>query len=212
MRAPPFPPHEPVCWLRTSHPYGEKMRGIRFDDIDGLREMISEDFGEFGPPIEVTQEMIDRFADLTDDPQWIHVDVERAARESPFGTTIAHGFFVLSLLPALTDGSDFEIGGTGMMINYGADYLRFVSPVPEGSKIHLRRHLVDVAKRAMGTLLTHESEIHVVGADKPAIVYRHLTLLVPSSGENAASANDRPMPHGSTPPMDEQRKRNETTR
>ena len=147
--------------------------------IDSLKELISEDFGEFGPPMDVTQEMIDRFADLTDDPQWIHVDVERAARESPFGTTIAHGFLVLSLLPALKPGADVEISGMGMTINYGANRLRFIDPVPVGSRVRLRQRLTDVVAKPKGTVLTHEVEIRVEGADRPAMLYEQLTMYAP---------------------------------
>ena len=157
------------------------MAEVRFDDFPRLKGLISAEFGEFGPPVEVTQEMIDRFADLTNDPQWIHVDVERAKRESPFQTTIAHGFLVLSLLPGMRDGSDLKFTGMGMVINYGADKLRFISPVPAGSKIHVRRRIVDVSEKLKGTLLTQESEIRVVGADQPALAYRHLVLLLAPS-------------------------------
>ena len=77
------------------------MEDIRFDDIAALKSKISDTFGDWSDPIEVTQDMINRFAELTGDHQWIHVDVERAKRESPFGGTIAHGFLTLSLLPAM---------------------------------------------------------------------------------------------------------------
>ena len=85
------------------------MQDIRFDDIEGLRAKVSEEFGPWGPPVEVTQAMIDKFAELTGDQQWIHVDVERAKRESPFKGTIAHGFLTLSLLPVLRSGSDYKV-------------------------------------------------------------------------------------------------------
>ena len=77
------------------------MEEIRFDDVERLRGKISDDFGPWGSEVLISQEMIDRFADLTGDHQWIHVDVERCKRESPFRGTIAHGFLVLSLLPGL---------------------------------------------------------------------------------------------------------------
>ena len=114
------------------------MQDIRFDDIEGLRAKVSEEFGPWGPPVEVTQAMIDKFAELTGDHQWIHVDVERAKRESPFKGTIAHGFLTLSLLPVLRSGSDYKVIGYGNATNYGSDKLRFVSPVPAGSKVHAR--------------------------------------------------------------------------
>ena len=158
---------------------GTRPRQIRFDDINGLRALVSDEYGPFGPALEVTQEMIDRFAELTCDPQWIHVDVERAQRESPFGTTIAHGFFVLSLMAGMTDGSNVEITGAGLIINYGADKLRFVTPVPSGSHIHMHSRIADVRQRGGGSLVKAEYEIWVVGADRPALFYRPLSLFLP---------------------------------
>ena len=93
------------------------MESIRFDDIDKLRSKISDNFGGWGPEVEVTQDMIDKFAALTGDHQWIHVDVERAKRESPFGQTIAHGFLTLSLIPVLRPRSEFQIVGFGNATN-----------------------------------------------------------------------------------------------
>ena len=87
------------------------METIRFDDIDALNALASEEFGEFGDAVEVTQEMINGFADLTGDHQWIHVDVERCKRESPFGGPIAHGFLTLSLVPRLGGGKGVRITG-----------------------------------------------------------------------------------------------------
>src|SRR5690606_13652301 len=127
------------------------MQEIRFDDIDALRAKVSDTFGQWGPELEVTQDMINRFADLTGDHQWIHVDVERAKRESPFKTTIAHGFLTLSLLPALRPAADYRIVGYGNATNYGSDKLRFVSPVPAGSKVHARSRLVAVEAKPKGT-------------------------------------------------------------
>jgi hypothetical protein len=155
------------------------MESIRFDDIDKLRTKISDAFGGFGPEIHVTQEMINKFADLTGDHQWIHVDVERAQRESPFRQTIAHGFLTLSLLPALRASADFQLVGYGNVTNYGADKLRFVSPVPAGARIHARSRLVAVEAKPKGTQLTQEVNVHVVGNDKPALIYVMLTLYHP---------------------------------
>lgn len=150
---------------------------VRFDDIEGLRGQISENFGPFGETRRITQEMVDTFATLTGDHQWIHVDVERARRESPFGGPIVHGFLVLSMIAGLAPGNRVEVEGASMRVNYGADKLRFLKPVPCGADIHIRTRLADVQAKASGTLLTGESEIHVVGASSPSVVYRHLTLL-----------------------------------
>ena len=100
--------------------------GVRFDDIEGLRNQISDTFGPFGDKRRMSQDMVNRFADLTGDQQWIHVDVERAQAESPFGGPIVHGFFVLSMLAGLRPGSQVDVEGASMRINYGADKLRFL--------------------------------------------------------------------------------------
>ena len=156
------------------------MEEIRFDDIERMRSKVSEEFGPWGPEIEVTQEMINKFADLTGDHQWIHVDVERCKRESPFKGTIAHGFLTLSLLPTLRTGSDHKIVGYGNATNYGADKLRFVSPVPAGSKIRARSRLVAVDPKPKGTQITTEIAVHVAGSERPALLYTMLVLYHPA--------------------------------
>jgi acyl dehydratase len=152
---------------------------IRFDDIARLKSKISDSFGPWSDPIEVTQDMIDRFAELTGDHQWIHVDVERARRESPFGGTIAHGFLTLSLLPAMRSKPAWKIVGYGNATNYGANKLRFVSPVPAGAKIHARSRLVGVEAHPRGTQVTQEIQVHVVGSEKPALIYEMIVLYHP---------------------------------
>jgi acyl dehydratase len=155
------------------------MQEIRFDDIEGLRSKVTEEFGAWGPEVTVTQEMINKFAELTGDHQWIHVDVDRAKRESPFKTTIAHGFLTLSLLPVLRAGSDHKVVGYGNATNYGSDKLRFVSPVPAGSKVHARARMVAVEPKPKGTQVTQEIAVHVVGSDRPALTYTMLVLYHP---------------------------------
>jgi acyl dehydratase len=155
------------------------MESIRFDDIATLQSKISDSFGHWGPEVAVTQNMINQFADLTGDHQWIHVDVERAKRESPFRQTIAHGFLTLSLIPILRAGADYQIVGHGSATNYGADKLRFVSPVPAGTKVHARSRLVGVEAKPKGTQITQEINVHVVGNDKPALIYVMLVLYHP---------------------------------
>jgi acyl dehydratase len=151
---------------------------IRFDDVAALQKHISEEFGPFGGAFEVTQDLIDRFADVTGDRQWIHVDVERAKRESPFKTTIAHGFLTLSLLPMLNaqNRDAFAVVGHGNAVNYGSDKLRFLSPVPAGAKIHARSRLVSVEAGAKGTRVETEIAVHVVGNDRPALLYSMIIL------------------------------------
>jgi len=152
------------------------MDAIRFDDLDAINALASDDFGEFGDQVEVTQAMIQGFADLTGDQQWIHVDVARCEKESPFGGPIAHGFLTLSLLPSLVGGGPVRVTGQSAAVNYGAESLRFLSPVPSGSKVHARTRLVGAVAKSGGTLLTTEADVRVVDAEKPAILYRMQVL------------------------------------
>ena len=155
------------------------MENISFDDIDTLKAKISDTFGPFGPQVEITQDMINKFADLTGDHQWIHVDVERCKRESPFKQPIAHGFLTLSLIPKIRAVSDYQIVGFGNATNYGADKLRFTAPVPAGSKVHARARLLATEKKAAGTQVTTEINVHVVGQERPALIYVMLVLYHP---------------------------------
>jgi len=155
------------------------MQEIRFDDVAALAALVTDEFGPWSPELEVSQEMIDRFAELTGDRQWIHVDVERARRESPFGGPVAHGFLTLSLLPSLRPGRSFAVVGHASVINYGSDGFRFLAPVPAGSRIHARSRLAAVEAKPKGTLVTTETAIHVVGGDKPSLLYKGLVLYGP---------------------------------
>ncbi len=157
------------------------MEKIPFDDVPALQRYVSEEFGEFGEPVEISQDMINRFADITGDHQWIHIDVERARKESPFKTTIAHGFLTLSLLPLLNAKSSapYQVVGFGNAVNYGSDKLRFLSPVPSGSKVHARSRLVSAEAGKKGTRVEQEIAIHVVGQDRPAILYSMIVLFQP---------------------------------
>jgi len=150
---------------------------IRFDDVDTLNAAASEQFGPWGEAVDVTQEMVDAFADLTGDHQWIHSDVERA-RAGPFGGTIAHGFLTLSLLPAL-GAQTVRITGQSSAVNYGAERLRFLAPVPIPSPVHARGRLVRAEARPKGTLITTEADVSVVGADKPSLLYKMQVLYLP---------------------------------
>ena len=162
------------------------MEQIKFDDVGALQAKVSEEFGPFGGELEVTQEMIDRFAELTGDRQWIHVDVERCRRESPFGGPIAHGFLTLSLLPLMAaktrDAGDYAIVGQGNVANYGSDKLRFLSPVPAGAKIDSRSRLAAVEAAPKGTRIVREIAVHVVGQEKPALLYAMILLYQPPRG------------------------------
>ena len=156
-------------------------RQIDVRDVEALRALMSERFGDWSEPLVITQDMVNRFAELTGDRQWIHVDVERARRESPFGAPIVHGFLLLSLMPSLRAPPSFELLNVGSAANYGSGGLRFLSPVPVGSSVHLRQRLKDVQAHRRGTLLTSEVAIHVVGQERPALLYDLQVLYVPVS-------------------------------
>ena len=125
----------------------------------------------------VTQRMIDQFADATDDHQFIHCDPERAARETPFGGTIAHGFLSLSLLSAMTFETIPPLEGGGMGINQGFENLKFVAPVKAGARIRTRFLLADVKVRPSGWIqVAHDVTIEIENSLKPALTARWLTM------------------------------------
>jgi acyl dehydratase len=124
----------------------------------------------------IDQSMIDRFADLTDDHQWIHVDREAAAR-GPFGSTIAHGFLVLSLMAKMTNDAGLELRGARMGMNYGFDRVRITSVVRAGDRIRGRIVLKDLAERQPGQwLMTLGVTVEIEGQSKPAVVADWLGL------------------------------------
>ena len=123
----------------------------------------------------IDQQRIDRFAEATGDHQWIHVDTERAARELPGGKTIAHGYLTLSLLTALT--ADFvEVPNLERAINFGANKVRFYTPVPVGARVRARATVLQARRRAGALLLTSEVRIEVEGERKPACVAETLAM------------------------------------
>ena len=118
--------------------------------------------------LEITQERIDAFADATDDHQWIHVDPEQA-RSGPFGTTIAHGYLTLSLAVRFT-AEIFQVEGRVMGVNYGSNRVRFISPVPVGSKLRAGGTLAAVEEVPGGYQATIDLTFEIEGAEKPACV------------------------------------------
>ncbi|GLS34032.1 MAG: MaoC family dehydratase [Mesorhizobium sp.] len=151
------------------------MKSIKLDE---LLTLAGKEVG-LSPWRVVTQTMIDQFAQATDDHQWIHVDPERAAREAPFGGTIAHGFLTLSLLSAMTYETLPTLEGTGMGINYGFDKLRFIAPVKTGARIRARFFLADVNARPSGWVqINYNLTIEIENSVKPAITARWLTIAV----------------------------------
>jgi acyl dehydratase len=127
----------------------------------------------------ITQEMINQFADATDDHQFIHVDPERAAKEAPFGGTIAHGFLTISLLSTLAYEALPMIEGATMGINYGFDKVRFMSPVVTGKRVRARFKLADADIRPSGRVLNnYEVTLEIENTLKPALVANWLTLAI----------------------------------
>ena len=118
----------------------------------------------------ISQERINQFAEVTGDLQWIHLDAERARRESPYGTTIAHGYLTLSLLPALSQ-SCISVHGTAMSVNYGLNRVRFMAPVRVNARI--RAHFTLQAFENLpggGAQVIWQAQVEVEGSDKPACV------------------------------------------
>jgi acyl dehydratase len=136
--------------------------------IRELESRVGEEIG-VSPWVEMPQERIDLFAKATEDFQWIHVDPERA-RQSPFGTTIAHGFLTLSMLPRLVE-STFEFSDRKMGVNYGLNKVRFTSPVPAGSRIRGRFTLARYERiEGNGVQTTWSVVMEREGGDKPVCV------------------------------------------
>jgi acyl dehydratase len=140
----------------------------QFESIAGLRGHVGQEVAT-SDWLAVSQERINQFAEATEDRQWIHVDPERAARESPFKETIAHGFLTLSLLSELGKRA-MSVGGVRMGINYGLNRVRFVSPVPAGSRIRARFMLALVDDVRGGVQATWNVTVEREGSEKPCCV------------------------------------------
>ena len=138
---------------------------IEIAGVDELRELIGQEIA-VSDWIEVSQRRIDQFADATGDHQWIHVDSERAAAESPFKTTIAHGFLTLSLISSLTRNA-VSLRGRWMAINYGLNRVRFIAPVPAGARIRGRISPLALADVDGGVQVTWSVAVERDGFEKP---------------------------------------------
>jgi acyl dehydratase len=146
--------------------------------IKSLSELSTFKDKEIGvsPWHKVTQEQINRFADATLDHQWIHVDPERSQKESPFGTSIAHGFLTLSMAPFLM-GEIFDVQHVGVWINYGLNKVRFSAHVPVNSKIRMRAKLLDFNQRESGAFINLQLTFELEGGTKPVCIAESLSLL-----------------------------------
>lgn len=145
------------------------MAVLAIETPDGLKEFVSREIGA-SDWVRVTQERIERFAEATEDRQWIHIDRERAKRESPFGATVAHGFLTLSLLSQLIGQVVRVRAGSRLTINYGLNRVRFPAPVREGLRIRGRFTLLSFAERGDAYEAVFGCSVECEGNDKPCCV------------------------------------------
>jgi acyl dehydratase len=149
-------------------------------DVSTLGQFVGQELG-VSDWLTVDQNRINEFADCTGDRQWIHVDVERAKRESPLGSTIAHGYLTLSLLPAMLQEVGIVPEGVSQVLNYGLDRVRFIAPVKAGARIRTRVVLLAAGPQVEGRfLLTFKNTVEIEGETKPALIAQTLALLFPA--------------------------------
>jgi len=159
---------------RGERPAGEATGLHTIRSIEDAKALEDSEVG-LSDWIEIDQARIDRFADATDDYQWIHVDRERAAAELPGGKTIAHGYLTLALIPALT-GQFVNFENLARAINFGCNKVRFYTSVPVGSRVRARAKVLQARSRAGALHLTSEIRIEVEGERKPACVAETLGM------------------------------------
>jgi acyl dehydratase len=138
------------------------------DGVEGVQSLVGKHLG-YSNWVTITQEQVNQFADATGDHQWIHVDPERAKKESPFGGPIAHGYLTLSLLPGLLPDI-LDVSGFRMGVNYGTEKVRFPSPVPVGSRVRAGATLAAATPFEGGIAMNMDVTVEVEGGSKPAMV------------------------------------------
>lgn len=144
--------------------------------VENVEEHVGRTFGP-STPVTVDQPRIQGFADVTGDQQWIHVDVERAKAQSPFGGPIAHGYLTLSLLAAAQMDLGIVPSGSKGVMNYGLDKVRFLAPVPSGADVEISAVLTGVERKAGGRILIRSTvTAQVVGAEGPALMAETLAM------------------------------------
>jgi len=147
-------------------------------DVSTLGQFVGQELG-VSDWLTVDQERINEFADCTGDHQWIHVDIERAQRESPLGSTIAHGYLTLALLAAMLMELNIVPEGVSQALNYGLDRVRFIAPVKAGARIRNRVVLVAIDPQGKGRLLLKtQNTVEIEGETKPALIAEALVLLL----------------------------------
>lgn len=150
-----------------------------YPSVEALKEHVGKEVS-VSDWVEISQDRINRFADATDDHQWIHLDGERCAAESPFGKPIAHGFLTLAMIPHL-DGISFRMNVPfRMIVNFGFNKLRFMSPVTAGARIRLRKTLNSLFEVEGGWQLTFKIVIDIEGERKPACLGELVTRFMTS--------------------------------
>ena len=149
--------------------------------LSNLAQFIGKELGVSGW-LTVDQSRINQFAECSGDRQWIHVDVERAKRESPYRSPIAHGYLTLSLVAPL----QIEIGaipeGAAAAFNYGLDKVRFLAPVKAGARVRLRVVLMEVEEKGGGLVMKTNNTLEIEGSDKPALIAESLALIIRPKG------------------------------
>ncbi|KLO63495.1 MULTISPECIES: MaoC family dehydratase [Dermacoccus] len=147
-----------------------------FNGLEELKAAVGEELGS-SEWHEVTQTMVDQFAEATGDHQWIHVDPEKA-KAGPFGTTIAHGYLTLSLVPMLA-AEIWSIENISMAVNYGSNKVRFTQPVPVGSRVRGTAVLDEVKESPKGAQVAMTFTVEIEGEERPACVAQTLSVIVP---------------------------------
>lgn len=142
--------------------------------IEDAKALIGEEVGLSDWTV-IDQHRIDQFAEATSDHQWIHVDIDRAAKEMPEGKTIAHGYLTLALIPALT-GNFVKVENLTRAVNFGLNKVRFYVPIPVGSRLRARATVLQARQRAGALLLTSEIRLEIEGQRKPACVAETLGM------------------------------------
>lgn len=151
------------------------MGRLHFKDIAGFKEMIGKELPH-SEWITVTQEMINDFANATLDKQWVHVDEARAAKESPFRCTIAHGFMSLALVSKMLEDL-VVVESVKMGLNYGLNYVRFPHPVPVNSRLQMQSSVKAIEDQQQGVKITFECKVVIEGVEKPACVAEFLGMM-----------------------------------
>ena len=159
--------------------YGEQLSAL----VEQLRPQFGMEIA-VGDWLTIDQQRIDRFAEVTGDLQWIHTDPERAANESPYGRTVAHGFLTLALLPFLTASNSPEylaehFPGMRMRVNYGLNRIRYPHPVLAGDRIRARTVLVEARPVGDGVEVVYNFSIEIDGQEKPGLVAQQLVRVYP---------------------------------